>query len=153
MTAAAATTEELLAIGDRLVSQASPNEQLEVVIAIEHDTEVRAYGGEVEAYSSGQIHGRRHPGYQRPAPRLCLRRAAWTEAVLAETLAEARDNVSFATPDEYLGLAEHDATPYATLDLHDPGMLEHSPEEKIQLALELEQAVLKSDSRIIGRGI
>ena len=149
MTAAATTTEDLLAIGDRLVSQANPNEQLEVVIAIENDTEVRAYGGEVEAYSSAKSMG---AGIRV----ICDQRQGFAyagsldEAVLAETLAEARDNVSFATPDEYLGLAEPDNTPYSALDLHDSGMLTHSPEEKIKLALELEQAVTSSDSRIIG---
>ena len=37
--------------------------------------------------------------------------------VLAETLAEARDNAGFATPDEFLGLAEPDGVAVADLDL------------------------------------
>ena len=37
--------------------------------------------------------------------------------MLAETLAEARDNAGFATPDELLGLAEPDGVPVPELDL------------------------------------
>ena len=39
------------------------------------------------------------------------------DEVLAETLAEARDNAGFGTPDEFLGLAEPDGVAVAELDL------------------------------------
>ena len=39
------------------------------------------------------------------------------EEVIADTLQEARDNAGFATPDEFLGLAEPDGVPAAELDL------------------------------------
>ncbi len=144
-----ASTEELLEIGDRIAGWAQDGEEVEVVVSVEGETDVRAYGGEIEAFSSAKSMGAgiRVIANQRQGFAYA---GTLDEAVLAETLEEARDNVKFATPDEYLGLAEPDGAEYVSLDLYNSSVLDCAPEQKIQLALDLEQAVLKGDSRIIG---
>jgi len=144
-----ASPEGLLEIGDRIAGWAKGSEQIEAVIAIESETEVRAYAGEVEAFSSAKSMGAgiRVISDQRQGFAYA---GTLDETILAETLEEARDNVKFATPDEYLGLAEPDGVDYVSLDLYNDSVTSYTPEQKIQLALDLEQAVLSGDSRIIG---
>lgn len=146
---AVTSPEGLLEIGDRVVGWAKDSEQVEAVIVIENETEVRAYGGKVEAFSSAKSMGAgiRVISDQRQGFAYA---GTLDEAILAETLEEARDNVKFATPDEHLGLAEPDGVDYVSLDLYNDSFTKHTPEQKIQLALDLEQAVLSGDSRIIG---
>lgn len=142
-------SEELLQIGDRIVAQARGGEQVEVVVGRSTSTEVRVYEGEVEQLSSatsagigvrviaGERQGFAYAGSLDPD-------------VLADTLAEARDNATFATPDEWLGLAEPDGVAVPTLDLYREGLTKVSTESKIDLAVELERAVRASDRRITG---
>jgi len=71
--------------------------------------------------------------------------------VIDATVADARDNAGFAQPDEWNGVTrptevEGVATP--VLDLWRESMLGVGTDEKVALALELERAALKSDSRI-----
>ncbi len=107
---------DLLDIGDRVVAMAGPGEQVEAVVSRGRDTEIKAYEGEIESLSSAQSQGvgirviadgRQGFAYA----------ATFDDDVLAETLAEARDNAGFATPDEFLGLAEPDGVAVAELDL------------------------------------
>ncbi len=70
--------------------------------------------------------------------------------MLADTLAEARDNATFATPDEWLGLAEPDGVAVPSLDLYREGLGAVSTEAKIDLAAALEKAVRAADRRITG---
>ncbi|MCY3926425.1 MAG: TldD/PmbA family protein [bacterium] len=143
------TGEALAALGDRVVASARPGEQIEVVAVRSVETSVRAWGGDVESFASATADGvgirvvvdRRqgfaHAGSHEPS-------------VVAETLAEARDNAAFGTPDEHLGVAAPDGVAAAELDLWRPGLAAVAPEAKIDLALELERAVLAGDRRIRG---
>jgi PmbA protein len=70
--------------------------------------------------------------------------------VLAETLADARDNAAFGTPDDALGLAEPDGVAPAELDLWNDAVLAFPTERKIDLAIELERATLAADARMSG---
>ena len=142
-------SEELLAIGDRIVALAKGGEQVEVVVGRSTSTEVRVYDGNVEKLSTATTAGigvrviadhRQGFAYA----------GSLDEDVLAETLAEARDNATFATPDEWLGLAEPDGVPVPDLDLFREGLASVSVEEKIELAMELERAVRAADRRITG---
>ena len=142
-------TEELLAIADSVVAMARPGEQVEAVVVRGVDTEIRAYEGAVESLSSAQsqglgirviVDGRQGFAYA----------GSLDPAVIAETLADARDNVAFATRDEYVGLAEPDGVALPTLDLHHDALSRTSIDDKVALALELERAVLASDARIVG---
>jgi PmbA protein len=142
-------SDELLEIGDRVVALARPGEQVEAVVARGRDTEIKAYGGEVESLSSAQSQGvgirvvadgRQGFAYA----------ATFDPEVLAETLAEARDNAAFATPDQYLGLADSDGVAVADLDLFDAALEAFPSDGKVDLAVELERAALAADPRIAG---
>ncbi len=133
-------SDELLAIGDRVVAMAGPGEQVEAVVSRGRDTEIKVYDGEIESLSSAQSQGvgirviadgRQGFAYA----------ATFDDDVLAETLAEARDNAGFATPDEYLGLAEPDGVPVAELDLFSEALEAFPTDAKVELAIELERAV------------
>ncbi len=83
--------EELLAIGDRIVGWANDGEQVEAVVVHSRDTEIRAYEGDVEQLSSAETQGVgiRVVRDQRVGFAYA---GSLDEDVLAETLAEARDN-------------------------------------------------------------
>jgi hypothetical protein len=110
------STEELLEIGDRIVAMAKPGEEVEVVVGRSTSTEVRVYEGDVEQLATATTAG---IGVRVIADH----RQGFAYAgsldpdVLAETLADARDNATFATPDEWLGLAEPDGLAVPDLDL------------------------------------
>jgi len=142
-------SDDLLAVADRVVAMAAPGEQVEAVVVRGVDTEIKVYGGEVESLSSAQsqgvgirvvVDGRQGFAYA----------GSLDEAVIAETLAEARDNAGFATRDELVGLAEPDGVPVQELDLFRSSLAEARPDDKVALALELERAVLAADARISG---
>lgn len=141
--------EELARLGDRVVAQAVAGEQIEVVLVNSAETEVRAWEGEVESFASATAHG--------VGIRVVLEdRQGFAHAgscdpsIVAETLAAARDNAAFGTPDEFVGVAVPDGVEIPDMDLYRPELAEVSPERKIDLALELERAVRAGDSRICG---
>src|SRR5262249_16839989 len=71
--------------------------------------------------------------------------------VIAETLAEARDNAAFGEPDEWYGLASPaDVNGFAppVLDLWRDELVSVATEEKVRIALELERATKAADPRI-----
>lgn len=140
-------SRDLLDIGDRIVSMARDGEQVEAVVGRSRSTEVRVYEGEVESLSTAESAGvgvrvivdnRQGFAYA----------GSLDDDVLAETLADARDNAGFATPDEALGLAEPDGVPVPELDLYRESLADTPTEAKIDLARELEQAVRAADPRI-----
>lgn len=142
-------SEVLLAIGDRLVDRAAPGEQIEVVAAEGTGTSVRAYDGEVEAFTSatsralgvrvvlGGRQGFASAGTHDPD-------------VALETLAEARDNAEFAELDPHVALAEPDGVAPAAIDPWMPGVAELPDSERIARAIDLEARVLGADTRITG---
>lgn len=142
-------SDELLAVADRVVAMARAGEQVEAVVVRGTDTEIRVYGGEVESLSSAQsqgvgvrvvVDGRQGFAYA----------GSLDESVIAETLAEARDNATFATVDEFAGLAEPDGVATPIIDLHHPALEALGPEAKVALAIEIERAVRAADARIVG---
>lgn len=140
---------DLLDIGDRIVALAQGGEQVEVVVGRSSSTEVRVYEGEVEQLSSATSAGigvRVISGHRQGFAYA----GSLDEDVLAETLAEARDNATFATSDEWLGLAEPDGVAVPALDLYREGLARVPTEAKIDLAVALEKAVRASDRRITG---
>ena len=140
-------SSELLEIGDRVLALAAAGEQVEVVVGRSTSTEVRVYEGDVEQLASATSAGigvriiagdRQGFAYA----------GTLEEDVLAETLAEARDNATFATDDEWLGLAEPDGVAVPSLDLYRDDTL--ATEAKIDLAIALEKALRATDTRITG---
>ena len=141
------TGDALAALGDRVVAQAAAGEQIEAVLVHSTETEVRAWEGEVESFASGTAQGvgiRVITGQRQGFAHA----GSHDDAVVAETLAEARDNAAFGTPDEYLDVAEPDGVAVPELDLWCPDLAAVTPETKIQLALELERATRDGDPRI-----
>jgi len=141
--------DDLLAVADRIVGSALPGEQVEAVVVNESETEVRVYGGEIESFTSSKSQGfgirviadhRQGFAYA----------GSLDEGVIAETLQEARDNATFGTIDDELGMAEPDGRPIVDLGLFNEAVGAFPNDAKIEMALELEKAVLAGDPRIIG---
>ena len=68
--------------------------------------------------------------------------------VIAATLADARDNARFATPDPDVVLAAPDGVDPVELDLWDDGVVTTPMEKKVALAIELERATRAADPRV-----
>ncbi len=139
--------EELLALAERVAGWARSGEEVEVYVARGTETEVRAYDGEVESFTSASSAG---IGIRVVVDhRLGF---AWAgsldESVLGETLDEARDNAAFATADEHVRLAVPDGVAAVPIDLWDDGLDAVSTTRKIELALALEALARAADPRI-----
>jgi PmbA protein len=135
-----------------VAERATTGEQLEVYVARGHDTEVRAYNGEVESLSSATSAGvgirvLLDEGAEAGA-RLGF---AWAGSldpeVVALTLAEARDNAAYATPDPDVVFARPDGVAAADIDLWDPTLAGTATDDKVAMALDLERRV-RADDRI-----
>lgn len=142
-------SDELLALGDRLVAAGEPGEQVEVVLSQGTGTSVRAYQGEVEAFTSATsralgvrviVNGRQ--GFASAG--------SHDLDVAIETLAEARDNVAFAEVDPHVALAEPDGRPGVDVDPWSDAVSRMTDANRIALAIELEAKVLGGDARITG---
>src|SRR5512143_265247 len=130
---------DLSDIADRVVARAEGREQIEAIVVHGRSTDVRAYEGEVEQLSSAEslsigirviVDGRQ--GF------------AWAgtldQAVIDETLADARDNVEFATRDEFVALASPDGVAVPKLELYSEELVAVPTSRKVDYALELERA-------------
>jgi PmbA protein len=142
-------TVDLADIGRRIAEQAGDGEQVEAVVVHSRDTEIRVYENDIEKLSSAESQG---VGIRvvRDHRQGFAYAGTFDDDVLAETLADARDNASFGTPDEHLGLAEPDGVAVPDLDLYRAEVAEFATDDKIDLALELERAVREGDPRISG---
>jgi len=140
---------DLSAFARRLAEQANDGEEIEVYALHRSDVDVRVYNGEVEYFTAAEVAGvgirvikdhRQGFAYA----------GFLEEEVAAEVLADARDNALYGSPDEALGLPEAEdlALSPPTLDLVSPTFGDFSTEAKVQMALDLEKAVLAADSRI-----
>lgn len=140
-------TDELLAIGDWLVGSAKPGEAIEVVLARGSSTTVKVHAAEVESLTSAGSAG---AGIRviRDGRVGFAGSGSHDSDVLAETLAEARDNCRFAEPDEHNGLAEPDGVEIVHHDLWQDAVIAIDTSRRIAIALELERLVLGADDRV-----
>jgi PmbA protein len=69
-------------------------------------------------------------------------------SVIADVLAEARDNLGYAEVDEWAGLAEPDGVAVTPQELWNVGLETTSTATKIELAKELERLTLGLDRRV-----
>jgi PmbA protein len=124
---------------------------MEVYVTRGTDTEVRAYESEVESLTSADSSGVgvRVLADSDEGSRVGF---AWAGSldpdVIAATVADARDNARFATPDPDVVLAEPDGLPAVELDLWDDGVASTPMEKKVALAVELERATRAADPRV-----
>ncbi len=138
---------ELLELAVRVAGAAKSGEELEVYVSRGVETDVRAYEGEVESLSSAASAGvgirvvsggRQGFAYA----------GTLEESVLKQTLADARDNATFATADPNVGLAKPDGVAPASLDLWDDEVPQTSSAVKVEMALELERRARGADARV-----
>ncbi len=144
---AAPSAGELLELAERVAGWARDGEEVEAYVARERSTEIEVYSGDVESLSSAESAGigiRVISGHRQGFAYA----GSLDPDVIAETLAEARDNAGFATEDEYLGLARPDGVEPASLDLWREELASFSTDAKVAQALELERAVRAGDPRI-----
>ena len=141
--------DELSAIARRVVEQAEPGEQIDVMVGSGRNTQIRVYGGEVESFTSAEsfavgirVISQARQGFASAG--------SLDPAVVAETLAEARDNVAFGEVDEYYGLAEPDGVLASEHDHWDESLVGLDAAPKIATAIELERRCLDADPRISG---
>ncbi len=145
--ATATTDERLTDLATRVAGWARDGEEVEAYVARGHDTEVRVFGGEVESLSSATSAGigvRVVAGWRQGFAYA----GSLDEDALAQTLAEARDNAGFVSPDELVGLAVPDGVAAADLDLWRDDLDAYPIEEKVARALDLEARVRAGDPRI-----
>ena len=135
---------DLLALAQSVANNARSGEQLEAFVARSSYTTVRAHGGEVESFTSAvsagigvRVVSDHRQGF------------AWAGTLesdaIADALADARDNATFAEPDEWVGLAEPDGVAPVPFDAFDPSVATMEASRKIDLALELERMVRAGD--------
>ena len=139
--------DNLLDLADRVAAWARTGEDVEVYVARGDETEIRAYDGEVESLTSATSAG--------IGVRVVVDHKlgfAWAgslhESVLAETLDEARDNATFATPDDHVQLAAPDGVVAVPFDLWDEALSTIPTSQKVALALALEAQARGADPRI-----
>ncbi len=142
---------ELLELAKRVVGWAASGEEVEAYVAHSKDTDVEVYQGGIETLSSAETDG---VGIRvvLQGPDGARQGFAYTgsldEASMRATLEEARDNASFGTPDQFLGLCTPDGVAAAELDLWRDAMDAYPTADKIELAMELERQVRAGDARI-----
>ncbi len=141
--------ETLNEVVEKVVAQAKPGEALEAVAVHSADTEIRVYEGEIEQFSAAESQGVGVRVIVDNRQGFAYSGTLDPEAI-SEALAEARDNATFGSPDEYLGLAEPDGVEAVELDLFKPGLADVPTEDKIAMAIELERATRAADDRISG---
>ncbi len=141
--------DNLLDIADRIVAGAKEGEQIEAVVVDSTQTEICAYGAEIEsqllAVSQGvgvRVIKDHRQGFAYAG--------SLDKEKLKTVLAEARDNAELGTVDEYLELAKEDDCERKSLNLYDESLLSSDLEPRQNLALKLEAAVLGSHPSIVG---
>lgn len=137
----------LLAIAESVLGDAGPGEQVEVMVSRGASTSVRVHDGEVESLTSAGSTG---AGVRVIRDgRVGFAHCGSLDAdVLAEALAEARDNCRFAEPDEAHGLAEPDGVEVVRQEMWHDEVVALPVEEKVALALDLEARVVGTDPRV-----
>ena len=140
---------ELLKITELVVNMAEPGEQVEAYASRATSTAIKAYGGEVESFTSATSAG---IGIRvvRDGRVGFAHAGTLDEEIIAETLAEARDNLPFSEPDEWMALSEPDGGTPIVHDHWDDGVAAMATEDKVQMALDMESRTLAADPRVTG---
>ena len=148
-TTSLAGEEELLDLASKVAAEAGAGEQVEAFVGSSTSTSVRVHGGEIESLTQAStsgigvrvvVDGRQGFAYA----------GSLEPAVIAEVLADARDNARYAEPEEWVGLAEPDGVVPPEIDLWRDALAGMPTDRKVALALELERAVTARDPRITG---
>jgi len=147
VTGQADTTDELQAVADRVIAQASTGEQIEAFVSRGGETEVRVYEGEVEHFVSAQSEGIGIRVIKDGRTGFAYA-GTLDEMAVAEVLAEARDNVAFGTVDEWAGLAQPDGVAPTEQSLWNDDLAAYATDRKIDLAKQLDRLASGLDARV-----
>jgi PmbA protein len=144
---------ELAELAAAVVERAQGGEEMEVYVARGHDTEVRAYDGEVESLSSADSAGVGIrvllDGGSEAGARVGFAWAGSLESSVIDTaLSEARDNAIYASPDPDVIFARPDGVRPSDIDLWDEDTVKAPLDDKVAMALELERRVRSADPRV-----
>jgi PmbA protein len=137
----------LLDLATRVAGWARDGEEVEAYVARGRDTEIEVFSGEVESLSSAESAGigiRIVSGSRQGFAYA----GSLDDDVIAETLAEARDNAGFSSLDTWVGLARPDGVAAAQIDLWRDDLAGYPTADKVAQALELERVVRSADPRI-----
>jgi PmbA protein len=141
------TVDDLQAIADAIVAMAEPGEQIEANVARSRETDIRVYNGDLEHFVSAQSQGISvrviKDGRTGSSHAGTLDEAAWREV-----LAEARENATLGSVDEWAGLAEPDGVAIVEQELWDDTLDAFDTAKKIEIAKELERAAVGADPRV-----
>ena len=140
---------DLLSVAQQVLGWANDGEEVEVIAVHDRETEIRVYEGEIEQFTASESQG---VGVRvvRDQRQGFAYAGSLDEDVLAETIADARDNATFGTPDPLLGLAAPDGVVVQPLDLFDPTAADVSTQDKIAMTIDLEAKTRAADPRIMG---
>ncbi|MEZ5382866.1 MAG: TldD/PmbA family protein [Microthrixaceae bacterium] len=144
------TPDALLERAEAALDGARAGEQVEVSLGSSMDTELRAYDGAIESLSSSRSDGALVRVIADGGRAGVATGSLTTPEALAELLAEARANAADAGTDPTMALAEPDGVAQPVLELYDPRIEELSIDDKRDLALGLEAAVMAGDPRMVG---
>ena len=135
-------TPESRLLARRIVGLAQAGEQVEVCAGTSTRTEVRVHGGAVESLTVAESRG---VGVRvvRDGREGFAHAGTFAPDVVDDLLAEARDNLEFAEPDDRVGLAEPDGVAPADIDPWDDRIESTPVDDKVGLALALEAATFK----------
>ena len=143
---------DLLVIAREIAGSARGGEQIEARVGRGRDTEVEVLRGAVESLTVAESEGITIrvvvDGRQGVASAGSL-----DPEIVAATLADARDNARFAEPDEFSGLvtpAEIGDAIAPVLDLWRDDLALVAVDKKVEMALDLERAVLGANSLVRG---
>ena len=142
---------ELLELAQLIVGRASGDEHIEAYVTRGTETDVQSYQCAIEKLSTASSAGL--------SVRILVDTAAgarvgsaWAGALddesISHVLNEARDNLRFASEDEFVAFARPDGVAPTPLTLLDPNFHDTTIDEKIAMAIELERIVRGSDQRI-----
>jgi PmbA protein len=140
---------DLLSLARGVAGAAGPGEQIEAYVVRTRETEIEVFRGEIDSLAVAGVQGvgvrvinDHRQGF------------AWAGTfdadVVAETIAEARDNATFAEPDEWSGLPSMSDAAVAVpdLDLWREELLAVTTDEKVKYTIDLDARVSGADPRI-----
>ncbi len=144
-----AQENELADLAAKVAAEAVAGEQVEAFVGSSTSTSVRVHGGEIESLTQASSSG---IGVRvvRDGRQGFAYAGSLDPAVIAEVLADARDNATYAEPEEWVGLAEPDGVTPVELDLWRDALADMPTDRKVARALELERAVKARDPRVTG---
>ncbi|MCU1375116.1 MAG: peptidase family protein [Actinomycetia bacterium] len=141
--------DELLALAEKVVADARGDEQLEAFVSRSRRTTAKVRKGAVESIEQATnagvgirvvVDGRQGFAYT----------GSLDADAISVAVAEARDNATFATPDEANGLAAPDGVTPAEVPGPDAALGTITTDRRVELALAVERAALATDARVTG---